>query len=280
MTIFKKAEQLGIFLFKQQKAGKKTGFVPTMGALHDGHLTLIRESQKNTDLTVCSVFVNPTQFNNPDDFAKYPITIENDIKQLEMNGCDILFLPSVSEIYPSFYQKKHYDLGRIETLWEGMYRPGHFQGVCQVVDRLLEIVQPDHLFMGQKDFQQCMIVQKLLELNEQSTQVNLHIVPTVREQEGLAMSSRNLRLSSEEKQKAQAIYQSLSFIKSNLYQYSFDFLETEATHQLQSTGFSIDYLSIVNRNTLEKADTISEPLVVLAAATINNIRLIDNLILN
>src|SRR6476620_8327349 len=145
MTIFKKAEQLRMFLEKQQKEGKKTGFVPTMGALHDGYLTLIRESQKITDITVCSIFVNPTQFNNPDDFAKYPITIEKDIEKLEMNGCNVLFLPSVSEIYPPSYQKKHYDLGSIETLWEGTYRPGHFQGVCQVVDRLLEIVHPNHL---------------------------------------------------------------------------------------------------------------------------------------
>src|SRR5215212_8351624 len=164
MIIFKTPDALSGHINQQKKSGKKIGFVPTMGALHEGHLSLIGVAKKPNDLTICSIFVNPTQFNNPEDFKLYPVTIEKDIEQLIRAGCDILFLPSVDEMYPAGHSKKHYPLGRIETILEGYYRPGHFQGVCQIVDRLLDIVRPDNLYLGQKDFQQCMVIRKLLQL--------------------------------------------------------------------------------------------------------------------
>src|SRR5882757_11264752 len=165
MILFKRAEDLTGWLREQRSRGKSIGFVPTMGALHPGHISLIDISKKTTEITVCSVFVNPTQFNDPRDFQKYPITIENDILLLEKAGTDALFLPEVGEIYPNGIKDlEKYDLGRLETLLEGAFRPGHFQGVCQVMRRLLEAVRPDQLFMGQKDYQQCMVVRRLLEI--------------------------------------------------------------------------------------------------------------------
>src|SRR3569833_413166 len=149
MIVLKKADELSRWLEKQRSAGRSIGFVPTMGALHAGHISLIDISKKSTGITVCSIFVNPTQFNDPKDFQKYPITIGTDILQLEKAGTDVLYLPEVSDIYPGgITGLEKYDLGRLESLLEGAFRPGHFQGVCQVMRRLLTAVRPDHLFMG------------------------------------------------------------------------------------------------------------------------------------
>src|SRR6476469_4861359 len=165
MTIFKRISDLSEHLNMLRSAQKTIGFVPTMGALHEGHLSLINTSKLKCDVTVCSIFVNPTQFNDPADFEKYPITIEKDIELLIRNGCDVLFLPSIVEMYPEgTSQTERYDLGELEDRLEGFYRPGHFQGVCRIVDKLLSAVQPDQLFMGQKDFQQCMVIKRLIEL--------------------------------------------------------------------------------------------------------------------
>jgi pantoate--beta-alanine ligase len=165
-----------------------------MGALHGGHLSLIDTCKKENDLTVCSIFINPVQFNNPDDLKNYPVTTASDIEQLISHSCDVLFMPSVEEMYPAAYIKKQYPIGEIENKLEGYHRPGHFQGVCQAVDRLLEIVQPHNFYLGQKDYQQCMVIKKLLEMTGRENSIQLNIVPTVREEVGLAMSSRNLRL--------------------------------------------------------------------------------------
>ena len=201
----------------QRKQGKKYGFVPTMGALHAGHISLINDSKKASDLTVCSIFVNPTQFNDPKDFEKYPITIEKDIAMLEAAGCDILFLPEVAEMYPGGTSTSiHYELGYLETILEGHYRPGHFQGVCMIVHRLLDIVKPDNLYIGQKDYQQSMVIKKLIELTGMKELVDLNISPTLREAGGLAMSSRNMRLTEQERVKATAIYKTLHLIKEQL----------------------------------------------------------------
>ncbi|RYZ58866.1 MAG: 4-phosphopantoate--beta-alanine ligase, partial [Chitinophagaceae bacterium] len=162
MILFKQAASLSHFIHQRQQEGKTVSIVPTMGALHSGHLSLLAKAGEETDLTVCSIFVNPTQFNNPDDLSKYPVTLEKDIEQLHRASCDVLFLPAVTEIYPDGYHARHYELGNLETVLEGFYRPGHFQGVCQVVDRLLEIVHPNRIYMGQKDYQQCQVVQRLL----------------------------------------------------------------------------------------------------------------------
>src|SRR5258708_33913479 len=170
MILFKRAGDLSGWLQGQRSQGKSIGFVPTMGALHAGHISLIDISKKSMGLTVCSIFVNPTQFNDPKDFQKYPITIEKDIYLLEKAGTDVLFLPEVGDLYPGGTANlEKYELGRLENLLEGKDRPGHFQGVCQVMRRLLDIVAPDDLFMGQKDYQQCMVVRRLLELIKSTT---------------------------------------------------------------------------------------------------------------
>lgn len=260
----------------------ESGFVPTMGALHDGHISLIMESRRLCSLTFASIFVNPTQFNDPSDYEKYPVTIDNDIRQLEQAGCDVLFLPGVNEIYPEGTETGiSYDLGNLERLLEGKFRPGHFQGVSRVVHRLLDIVRPAHLFMGQKDFQQCMVVQRLIALEK--LPVTLHTCRTLREPDGLAMSSRNLRLSTEARSKATGIFREMKLIEQQLETRNLRQLENEACNNLLDSGFSsVDYISIARPETLEplKSWQPGEPAVILAAAFIGGVRLIDNLPVN
>ena len=271
MIIFKRAADLTGYLEKQRRAGQKIGFVPTLGALHEGHISLITISEKNTSLTVCSIFVNPTQFNDPKDFQKYPITIEKDIVLLEKAGTDVLFLPEIGELYPGGTKGlEHYDLGPLETILEGEFRPGHFQGVAQVMQRLLNIVRPDDLFMGSKDYQQCMVVQRLLEI--MSLPATLHRCPIVREPDGLAMSSRNARLDADQRARSIAIYQALKGIKEGWT------VEKAATH-LENAGFRIDYIAIADSNTLEPARPDSKTTVALIAAFMGEVRLIDNMTL-
>jgi pantoate--beta-alanine ligase len=280
MILFKQARTLSDHLNRERNRGKKIGFVPTMGALHHGHMSLLTASKAANEITVCSIFVNPTQFNNPEDFKHYPITLESDLEKLVTFGCDILFLPSEEEIYPHGYQKKHYALGSLEERLEGFYRPGHFQGVCQVMDRLLEIVHPDDLYMGQKDFQQCIVVKKLLELTGRTDKVHLHIRPTVRERDGLAMSSRNMRLSETQKQLATSIYRELLAIKTGLNSQTVEQLKSQATSELQKKGFAVDYVEIAKADDLQTGIGEKEGLVALVAASLNGVRLIDNMLLN
>jgi len=283
MIIFKYADQLARYIQQQKAAHKQIGFVPTMGALHNGHIALIDRSKQDTDLTVCSIFVNPTQFNNAADYAKYPNTIEQDIARLEAAGCDVLFLPSIAEMYPQGTASlEHYDLGYLETLLEGKFRPGHFQGVCQVMFRLLTMVQPHKLFMGQKDYQQCMVVSRLLQLMQSSTE--LITCPTLREADGLAMSSRNMRLSPEDRQKATTIYQCLTLIKRECNQgITWPVIKEKAERLLTGAGFIIDYVELADAKTLQPAHatmaTIYQgPRVALIAAFLNEVRLIDNML--
>jgi pantoate--beta-alanine ligase len=280
MIIFKKAKPLSDYLEHQRKQGKKVGFVPTMGALHEGHLSLIDTSKKFNDLTVCSIFVNPAQFNNVDDLKNYPVTTASDIEKLLNHKCNALLLPTVDEMYPTGYVKKHYNLGDIENRLEGFFRPGHFQGVCQAVDRLLEIVQPHNFYLGQKDYQQCMVVNKLMQITGRQESMQLNIVQTVREKDGLAMSSRNLRLSDEQRRLANSIFTELNHIKQHIHQYPFEHLKKDVTEHLTQKGFKVDYVEIANANDLTPATSSSGKLVALAAATTGNIRLIDNMILN
>lgn len=280
MIIFTRTGQLTDFIQCCKKENKKIGFVPTMGALHKGHLSLIEASKSFTNLTVCSIFVNPAQFNNADDFKHYPVTIEKDIENLISGKCDVLFLPEVAEIYPPGYQKKHYPLGKIETILEGYYRPNHFQGVCQVMDRLLSVVQPNNLYLGQKDFQQCIVIKKLITLLGKENEMKVITVPTVREADGLAMSSRNLRLNESQRQLAPSIFEQLTYIKNHLTKDSFPKLKLYAKNHLLQKGFKVDYIEIANANDLSVANNASQKLVALVAATLDNIRLIDNLLLN
>jgi len=282
MIFFKKVTDLQTYLGKKREAGKKIGFAPTMGALHQGHLSLIESSRENNSITVCSIFVNPTQFNDPADFEKYPITIEKDIAMLEAAGTTILFLPPVSEIYPSGVSgSQQYGLGYLETILEGKYRPGHFQGVCKVMDRLLSIVKPDNLYLGQKDYQQCMVITKLVELMGQKDTIRVNICPTLREDDGLAMSSRNMRLNKEDRAKAPAIYGALNHIKKNLKPGNLQALKTAALAKLTTEGFKPDYIEIADADTLQIASEWDgkQKLVALAAAFLNEVRLIDNMVI-
>jgi pantoate--beta-alanine ligase len=281
MILFKTIDDLQKHLITQKNKGLSVGFVPTMGALHQGHLSLINNSKLYCDITVCSIFVNPTQFNDSKDFEKYPITIETDIRLLEQVRCDVLFLPSANEMYPNGTAlTRHYELGYLETVLEGKFRPNHFQGVCQIVHRLLEIVLPKYTFLGQKDYQQCMVIQQLIALTGITTQ--LIIGNTLRETSGLAMSSRNIRLSDDDKLKATIIYQSLKYINENINRKSPDELISSVTNNLYANGFDkIDYVAICNANTLELVNEIdaNTPKVALIAAFLGGVRLIDNWLL-
>lgn len=281
MILLKKAADLRKWLESQDKERNKIGFVPTMGALHPGHISLVEYARKETEITVASIFINPTQFNDPKDFKKYPITIEKDIDMLEKAGCDVLFLPAVEEIYPDgAAPKKHYDLGFLETVLEGKYRPGHFQGVCMVVERLLDIVKPGNLYLGQKDYQQCMVIARLVELMKQKIKVS--ICPTLREADGLAMSSRNMRLTAEQRKAAVTIYHCLSSIKKNIKPGITNGLELVAIAMLEKAGFKIDYAEIADADNLTPVNNWdgNQKIVALVAAFLDEIRLIDNMLLN
>lgn len=283
MILLKKATDLHNYLDLQSGKGRKTGFIPTMGALHDGHISLIKEAREANNTTIASIFVNPAQFNDPADYKKYPVTLDKDIHMLEQAGCDILFLPSVKEIYPNgIDDRKQYDLGYIETILEGKYRPGHFQGVCAVVDRLLDIVKPGELYLGQKDYQQCMVIKKLLELTGKDKSIHINISPTLREKDGLAMSSRNMRLDNEARQQAPSIYQSLSHIKESYHPGDLSGVKKEATTFLRENGFKVDYVEIADAGNLQPVSNWDgkQKLVSLAAAFIKEVRLIDNVLLN
>ncbi len=282
MILFKTIDQLQQYLTKQKNKDLSIGFVPTMGALHQGHLSLIAMSKLQADITVCSVFVNPTQFNDSQDFEKYPITIDNDILLLEKAGCDVLFLPLADEIYPNgIALETTYNLGYLETILEGKFRPNHFQGVCQVVHRLLIILQPNTIFLGQKDYQQCMVIKKLID--ETGLKVNLQIGKTLRETSGLAMSSRNIRLTEIDKANGTAIYQSLVFIKANIDKETITNLKLIVANTLIMNQFeSVDYIEICDANTLQpllvNEKTIQK--IAVIAAFLNGVRLIDNMLLD
>jgi len=283
MIIFKRPADLHNFLEENRSGQNKIGFAPTMGALHAGHLSLVTEAKKQNDLVVCSIFINPTQFNDPEDFKKYPVTIEKDILLYEASGCDVVFIPLMADIYPAGTNElKHYDLGFLDTVLEGKFRPGHFQGVCQVMHRLLEIVLPDNLYLGQKDYQQCMVIKRLIELIGLENRIKVNICPTLREKDGLAMSSRNARLLPEERKKAATIFTSLLYIKENLKQGNTKKIKGEAMEMLSQNGFRTDYIDLADANTLELVDDWDgkQKIVALAAAFINNVRLIDNMGIN
>ena len=283
MILFKRSNDLSNYLDIQRKQGRKLNFVPTMGALHPGHLSLIRGAKTENDLCICSIFVNPTQFNDPADYKKYPVTIENDIMLLETEGCDVLFLPSEAEIYPNGTGNvRHYDLGYLETVLEGKYRPGHFQGVCMVVHRLLELVMPDSLHIGQKDYQQCMVIKRLVGLIGLENVLKIVISPTLREPDGLAMSSRNTRLTDDDRKKASMIFESLQYIKKQIRKGRLDDLKRQTIQKFIGNEFTVDYLEIADTLTLQLVDHWDgkQKLVALAAVFLDGVRLIDNVLLS
>ncbi|RVU23566.1 pantoate--beta-alanine ligase [Sandaracinomonas limnophila] len=280
MLIFKTKNDLNQYLLNRRRLGEKIGFVPTMGALHEGHLSLINLSKKDHETTVCSIFINPTQFTNTQDFEKYPITIERDIQLLRASGCQVLFLPEVSEMYPEGVQlKEKYELGAIEHRWEGEFRPGHFQGVCQIVEKLLLLVEPDTLFLGQKDFQQVAILKQMLQVKKDLQWIQIIAGPTLRETDGLAMSSRNLRLSPEERLQATSIYKGFQQVKLELSkgEKSLDNLCQNMEKLLLANGFSkVEYIAFVEPEQMVKIDKIQDKMVLIVAAHLGEVRLIDN----
>ena len=280
MIIFKKAHDLREYLEHRPEG---VGFIPTMGALHSGHVSLIAQAKADGHLTVCSIFVNPTQFNDRSDFDKYPISIEADIELLLSANCDILFLPDESQIYPhGTVMATAYHFGYLETVLEGAQRPGHFRGVGQVVARLLEIVQPQFLYLGQKDYQQCLVIKELLRITGRDS-MQLIICPTLREPDGLAMSSRNRRLTEPQRSLAGIIYQCLISIQSKQESgTSFSIVAKECYDLMIAKGLAPEYISLADATTLELLPDYDEQrqMVALIALKLGDIRLIDNMLLN
>lgn len=263
-----------------RKAEKSVGLIPTMGALHKGHLSLIEASNKNCDLTVASIFVNPAQFNKPEDLINYPKTLDEDMKKLINADCDVLFLPSDEEIYPS-PPSLTITLDSIGEQLEGKFRPGHFDGVGLVISKLFNIIQPDEAFFGQKDIQQFFIIQALVD--QLNFPVLVNMVPTVREANGLAMSSRNLRLSAEEKNEASLIIQALKEAQKRLLSGDEVLAVTAQIQKLFSNSdrLALEYFEIVNTDDFKptKRITNKEKVAICIAAEIGQVRLIDNLML-
>lgn len=278
MEVLTSIDSIRLFIQKKRLSISKIGLVPTMGALHDGHLELIKFSKGQNDLTIVSIFINPAQFNKKEDFEKYPNKVSEDIKKLEGIGCDVIFMPSSKEMYTENETLK-FDFGHIEKLMEGEFRPGHFSGVGLVVSKLFNIVNPDRAYFGEKDLQQLTIIKKLVK--DLNFNVEIIGVPTVREASGLAMSSRNLRLSKPQKEIAVNVYKSLKLfqdllvVNSNVFQSKnqvIDFLKN-------IEGLELEYLEIVDTYSLMPIKEVIQHshISVCIAACVGKIRLIDNI---
>ncbi len=279
MEIFKEITSLKAFLKQFRQPGDSIGFVPTMGALHAGHLALVEASRKENTLTVCSIFVNPTQFNNPGDLAKYPNTLQHDVELLKKVGCDVLFCPTQTEMYPH-QDHIHFDFGFLDKILEGEFRPGHFSGVGLVVSKLLNIVAPQRAYFGQKDFQQTMIVRKLVaDLN---LDVALKLVPIMREPDGLAMSSRNARLSADQRKNALVFYKGLQKARTLLLAgEEFENVKVEVKQFCESQPeIKLEYLALADSTNLSLIKSVTPQSILLIAGYAGEVRLIDNLMMN
>ncbi len=278
MKIFRFASELQVELKREKKENHRIGFVPTMGALHDGHLSLIQRANRENDLSVCSIFVNPTQFDNPKDLEHYPKTLEEDIKLLESVGCDYLYVPNAKDVYPNGLISKHFDFGGIENQMEGKFRRGHFDGVGTVVSRLFECCIPDKAYFGEKDFQQLQIIKKLTLLEG----LNIEIIgcPIFREKDGLAMSSRNQRLSISQRNAAPRIYEILKEAKTLSKSMDLQQVSSWVSEQFKKeTELALEYFSIAREDKLEEVSSLSKSVKSRAFIAVNagKIRLIDNL---
>jgi len=281
VKIFHSKKDLQIELEGLRHNKKTLTLVPTMGALHEGHLSLINYAKPLSDVIIASIFVNPTQFNDPNDLANYPRPLEQDIALLESVKCDILFLPLIDEMYPENDEPWHIDLGELDRIWEGERRPGHFQGVTQIVSKLFNLVQPDQACFGQKDFQQVMVIQKMIEIK--NMEVKLLICPTVRNEKGLALSSRNARLSAKGRENALGIFQALTYIKTNYSTATVPQLIKNAEEIINSNdALESEYLSICETATLRPITNFEKgkSYVVLIVVWTENVRLIDNILIN
>jgi len=279
MQIFDEIEPLRAYLDSEKRKGKRIGLVPTMGALHRGHLALIEASKAENDLTVGTIYVNPTQFNNPADLEKYPRSIESDVEQLIKSGCDVLFKPSNDVMY-SRKDSLKFDFGQLDKVLEGKFRPGHFSGVALVVSKLFNIIQPQTAYFGQKDYQQFLVISRLVE--ELKFPLQLKSIPISREPSGLALSSRNQRLSDNGREKALLLFQSLRFSRDELLKgKSIAEVRKEVQIRFNKTeGVQLEYLELADSHTLEileHGEKVSA--VILIAGFVDDVRLIDNMLL-
>lgn len=278
MQVLKSKIELVSLIDNYKKEGKTIGFVPTMGALHNGHLSLVKECKKNSDIAVVSIFVNPTQFNDPEDLKRYPRTLEKDTELLKIVDCDLIFAPSVEEIYPEPDTRK-FDFGYLESVMEGAKRPGHFNGVGQVVSRLFDIIRPDKAFFGMKDFQQVAIIKNMVKQLNYSIQIVP--CPIVREESGLALSSRNTLLDADHKKNAPHIYATLKKARNLASELSVSDLKKWITDEINSNSYlETEYVEIVDDTTLKITEDWKEAGTKVACVAVyaGNIRLIDNIV--
>ncbi|MBE0655980.1 MAG: pantoate--beta-alanine ligase [Bacteroidales bacterium] len=278
MRIIETAEAIRTYRSSLQKEHRTVGLVPTMGALHTGHLSLVEEAQRNCDSVIVSIFVNPTQFNDPLDLKNYPRTLDEDLKMLAERKVDAVFVPGIHDIYPHPDIRK-FDFGKLEEVMEGKHRPGHFNGVAQVVSILFDLIHPQMAFFGQKDYQQLAIIRELVR------QLNLRIdivgCPIIREENGLAMSSRNRLLTEQERSEAALIHDTLRLVIEKKDELSPKKLSMWATRRINSNPrMKVEYLEIVGTNDLQSIENWSIPgdKIVCTAVKINSVRLIDNMI--
>jgi pantoate--beta-alanine ligase len=279
MKVFSAIHAIREYLSKERTAWKSIGFVPTMGALHEGHLSLIRRSTGENDLTVCSVFVNPIQFNNKHDLATYPRTLDTDLKILEKSGCDVVFAPKDEEMYPNGETGGNdIDFGYLDKILEGKFRPGHFRGVAIVVKKFFEIIEPGKAYFGKKDYQQFLVISEMVK----KCNLPVEIIPCmiIREPDGLAMSSRNMRLTIGERIIAPLIYETLSGVKEKAGTLPVKKVKEWAIKKIsKNPAFIVEYIEIADKNTLSPLQNwkTKEKAIVLAAVKLNDIRLIDNI---
>ncbi len=277
MKVLKSKKTLIDYVERQREMGKKIGFAPTMGALHQGHLSLYKAAKKENDEVISSIFVNPTQFNNPDDFQKYPKTLEKDLELLEKAGVEAVYVPNIEEMYPDGLNSKKYDFDGLENEMEGKYRPGHFDGVGTIVEELFRQVQPHNAYFGEKDYQQLAIIKKMVEKTK--LPVKIHEVPTLREEDGLAMSSRNVRLTETQRKEATIIYETLTKVKEWFKVISLEEIKQKVTDIFRNSNFELEYFVIADEETLKEANAIDEDKEYRAfiVAYADTVRLIDNM---
>ena len=277
MKVLKSKKTLIDYVERQREMGKKIGFAPTMGALHEGHLSLYKAAKKENDEVISSIFVNPTQFNNPDDFQKYPKTLEKDLELLEKAGVDAVYVPNVEEMYPDGLNSKKYDFDGLENEMEGKYRPGHFDGVGTIVEELFRQVQPHNAYFGEKDYQQLAIIKKMVEKTK--LPVKIHGIPTLREEDGLAMSSRNVRLTETQRKEATIIYETLTKVKEWFKVISLEEIKQKVTDIFRNSNFELEYFVIADEKTLKETDFFYKDKNYRAfiVAYTGDVRLIDNM---
>lgn len=269
--------ELQQYLSMARATGKTIGLVPTMGALHQGHISLIQQARRQSDMVVCSIFVNPTQFGDPADLAKYPRPIQSDIEKLEQVNCDVLFNPGVDEIYDD-NEQWHLNIGELENLLEGGSRPGHYQGVTQVVYKLFNVIKPDMAYFGQKDYQQFLIISQMVRLL--NLPVKMVMCPIQREADGLAMSSRNIHLTADDRQHALILSKTLNWVKQNFDAGKIPELKRQAQATINNEAdVELAYFEIADGDTLHPASKDTQNIVALVAAKVGSTRLIDNVLI-